>query len=120
MNNRRTIVVVLSIVAAILFLASCTQAYSSGQRAPETESPIMNQPVKSEPLVPTLEQIQYSFQQVAQEPLPVVVEINTVEDKGGDPERRQEACKAVYESAVEALVRHLKSLKPFGGSSTGS
>ena len=39
----------------------------------------MKQPVKSEPLVPTLEQIQYSFQQVAQEALPVVVEINTID-----------------------------------------
>jgi serine protease Do len=79
MNNRRTIVVVLSIMAAFLFLVSCTQAYSSGQRPPETESPITNQPVKAEPLVPSLEQIQYSFQQVAQEALPVVVEINTID-----------------------------------------
>ena len=68
----------IAVVVGVIVSAK-PQAYSSGQRAPETESPIMNQPVKSEPLVPSLEQIQYSFQQVAQEALPVVVEINTID-----------------------------------------
>jgi serine protease Do len=79
MRNRRTLIVVLSIMITFLFLVSCSQAYSSGQKPPEADSPLASQPVRSEPLVPTLEQIQYSFQQVAQEALPVVVEINTID-----------------------------------------
>jgi serine protease Do len=79
MQNRRTWIVVFSLMILFLFLVSCNQAYSGGQREPEAESPLLNQPVKSEPLVPTLEQIQYSFQKVAQEALPVVVEINTID-----------------------------------------
>ena len=79
MQNRRTLIVVFSLMIAFLFLVSCTQAYSGGQRETEAEGPLMNQPVKSEPMVPTLEQIQYSFQQVAQKSLPVVVEINTID-----------------------------------------
>jgi len=50
----------------------------------------------------------------------VVVEIIRSDDIGGDPERRQESCRQIYEQAVEALVMQLKTLKPFGGSSTGS
>jgi serine protease Do len=79
MHNKRTFLVVFSLMMAFIFLVSCSQAYSSGQRDTEAESPVLSQPVKSEPLVPTLEQIQYSFQRVAQEALPVVVEINTIE-----------------------------------------
>jgi serine protease Do len=79
MQNKRALVVVLSLMVLFMFLLSCSQAYSGGQRDTEAESPVLNQPVKSEPLVPTLEQIQYSFRQVAQEALPVVVEINTID-----------------------------------------
>ena len=79
MQNKRAAVAVFSLMILFLFLVSCSQAYSAGQREAEGESPLMSQPVKSEPLVPTLEQIQYSFQQVAQAALPVVVEINTIE-----------------------------------------
>ena len=79
MQNRRPLIVVFSLMIAFLFLVSCSQAYSGGQREPDTEAPLMKQPEKSEPLVPSLEQIQYSFQQVAQQALPVVVEINTID-----------------------------------------
>jgi serine protease Do len=79
MQNKRAFLVVFSLLTVFLFLASCSQAYSSGQREPETATQVMSQPVTSEPLVPTLEQIQYSFREVAQESLPVVVEINTID-----------------------------------------
>jgi len=79
MQNKRAFLVVFSLLTVFLFLASCSQAYSSGQKEPETATQVMSQPVTSEPLVPTLEQIQYSFREVAQESLPVVVEINTID-----------------------------------------
>jgi serine protease Do len=79
MQNRRTVVIVLSLLVLSIFLVSCTQAYSGGQRESEGGTSPMGQQVKSEPIVPTLEQIQYSFQQVAQASLPVVVEINTID-----------------------------------------
>ena len=79
MHNKRAFLVVFSVMTLFLFLVSCSQAYTGGQRDTEAETPVLSQPVKSEPLVPTLEQIQYSFREVAQEALPVVVEINTID-----------------------------------------
>jgi serine protease Do len=79
MQNKRTFVAVLSLMVLFLFLVSCSQAYSTGQRESEGVPSLVNQPVKEQPIVPTLEQIQYSFQQVAQASLPVVVEINTID-----------------------------------------
>jgi serine protease Do len=79
MQNKRTVIVVLSLLVIFLFLVSCSEAHSSGQREPEAEGPLMTQPAKAQPIVPSLEQIQYSFREVAQQVLPVVVEINTIE-----------------------------------------
>ena len=79
MRNKRSLTVVLSFMILFLFFVSCSEGYSVGQRESETRTPLTSQPVKSEPIAPTLEQIQYSFRGVAQEALPVVVEINTIE-----------------------------------------
>jgi len=79
MQNKRSLIVGLSLMILVLFLVSCSQAYSTGQREREDETTLTSQPVKAEALVPTLEQIQYSFREVAQEALPVVVEINTID-----------------------------------------
>jgi S1-C subfamily serine protease len=79
MQNKRSLVVVMTLVTLLLFLFSCSQADALGNKEPESPGSLMNQPTKGEPLVPTLEQIQYSFREVAQAVLPVVVEINTIE-----------------------------------------
>ena len=79
MWNKRPVIAVLSLMILVLFLVSCSKGYSTGQRESESGTLLTSQPVKTEPLVPTLEQIQYSFREVAQKALPVVVEINTIE-----------------------------------------
>jgi serine protease Do len=79
MQNKRSVIVGLALMILVLFLVSCSQAYSTGQREPADETSLTSQTVTTESLVPTLEQIQYSFREVAQEALPVVVEINTID-----------------------------------------
>ncbi len=60
------------------------------------------------------------FQLVRASDKKMVVEVSAVEDEGGDPARRQEVCRKVYERAVETVLKRLRTLKTFGGSSTGS
>jgi len=79
MQNKRSVIVVLLLMISILFLVSCSRGYSTGQREAEAGTLPAGPPVKSEPIAPSLEQIQYTFRAVAQEALPVVVEINTIE-----------------------------------------
>jgi serine protease Do len=79
MRSNRTLLVVFALVVSLLFVFSCSQAYSAGQREPAAPAPPGGPQVSSQPIVPTMEQIQYSFRQVAKQVLPVVVEINTVE-----------------------------------------
>jgi serine protease Do len=78
MRTKSTLFRISSIIVAALLAIACTQAYSSGQRESPSESSTTKL-VRSEPIAPTMEQIQYSFRQVAKAVLPVVVEINTVE-----------------------------------------
>ena len=46
MRNRRAFLAVFSLIAIFLFLVSCSQAYSAGQREPEQQGSLMSQPVK--------------------------------------------------------------------------
>jgi len=75
MRSNRTITVVFALLVSLLSLASCSRAYSTGQREEIEASGARS----TQPIVPTMEQIQYSFREVAKQALPVVVEINTVE-----------------------------------------
>jgi len=77
--KRHSLVSVFALMIVILLLVSCSQAYSTGQKETATETPLVSQPVSAEPITPSLEQIQYSFREVAQASLPVVVEINTID-----------------------------------------
>jgi serine protease Do len=73
--TRKHLVAAAALSLSVLFLAACSPAFSIGQReaAPSVQ---VRQPVQ----VPeSMEQIQYSFRQVAEAVLPVVVEINTEE-----------------------------------------
>jgi serine protease Do len=73
--TRKHLVAAAALSLSVLFLAACSPAFSIGQReaAPGVQ---VRQPVQ----VPeSMEQIQYSFRQVAEAVLPVVVEINTEE-----------------------------------------
>ncbi|MBN1835775.1 MAG: Do family serine endopeptidase [Spirochaetales bacterium] len=79
MQRKRTALLITSVVLAALLVMACTQAYSSGQREPDSGGSATATPVRSAPISPSLEQIQYSFREVAQAALPVVVEINTIE-----------------------------------------
>ena len=79
MRHKRMALRISGVVLAALFIMACTQAYSSGQRESDPGTAVTSTPVRAEPIAPTLEQIQYSFREVAQAALPIVVEINTVE-----------------------------------------
>lgn len=81
---RKTPIAVFISVSLILFLAACSQAFTSGQRDSGREAgAAAATPVKETPVQvvtpESLEQVQYSFRAVAQAVLPVVVEINTIE-----------------------------------------
>jgi serine protease Do len=73
--TRKPLAAAAALSLSVLFLAACSPAFSIGQREPAPSVPV-RQPVQ----VPeSMEQIQYSFRQVAEAVLPVVVEINTEE-----------------------------------------
>ncbi len=50
----------------------------------------------------------------------VIVQVETSEDEGGDPGNREEGCRLAWRRAIESLVRKLKEIRTFGGSSSGS
>jgi hypothetical protein len=50
----------------------------------------------------------------------VIVQANEVDDEVGDPDHREEGCRASFVKSVEALLARLKELKTFGGSPGGS
>ena len=79
MKTKRTVFRISTVIVAALLTIACSQAYSAGQREGDGGGAAAPAPVRSEPIAPTLEQIQYSFREVAQAVLPVVVEINTIE-----------------------------------------
>jgi serine protease Do len=73
--TRNHLVAAVALALSFLSLAACSPAFSIGQREPAASVPV-SQPVR----VPeSMEQIQYSFREVADAVLPVVVEINTEE-----------------------------------------
>jgi serine protease Do len=73
--TRNHLVAAAALALSVLSLSACSPAFSIGQREPATNVPV-RQPVQ----VPeSMEQIQYSFREVADAVLPVVVEINTEE-----------------------------------------
>jgi serine protease Do len=82
MKASRNSLVLFALIVFTLFASSCRQAHTEGQKE-SAPAPGQAQaaPALAAPITPppTLEQIQYSFRQVAQSVLPVVVEINTVE-----------------------------------------
>jgi serine protease Do len=72
---RNRLVAAAALTLSVLFLAACLPAFSTGQK-----EPVPSVPVRQTVQVPeSLEQIQYSFRDVARTVLPVVVEINTEE-----------------------------------------
>ena len=79
MVKRHSLAVTFALIFLALFLTACSEAHGIGQRESTPAEPLSSRPVSSEPISPSLEQIQYSFREVAKAVLPVVVEINTVE-----------------------------------------
>ncbi len=78
MRARGSHFIIFVIILFCLLIVSCRQAHTAGQA--EERAPAGSRALPpTEPIAPTLEQIQYSFRQVAQKVLPVVVEINVVE-----------------------------------------
>ncbi|GAG83269.1 unnamed protein product, partial [marine sediment metagenome] len=78
MNTRINSLLISILILFGLFAISCRPAHTSGQKEEAPPPPAWDES-ESEPVSPTLEQIQYSFREVAQKVLPVVVEINVVE-----------------------------------------
>jgi serine protease Do len=78
MKAPRNSLVLFTLILVSLFVVSCSQAHTEGQKESSQPPAAQAAPVPTAPL-PTLEQMQYSFRQVAQSVLPVVVEINTIE-----------------------------------------
>jgi serine protease Do len=66
-----------ALLAFVVSLAACAPAFSTGQREPVPAVPVAESQTVQVPR--SLEQIQYSFRDVAKAVLPVVVEINTEE-----------------------------------------
>ena len=66
-------------------------------------------------------QSQVSFQLLrASDKKPVVIlEAIEVEDIESEPKNKEDVCRSAYTHAVEALIRRLKGLKTFGGTSSG-
>ncbi len=79
MNLKRNPLIVAVIALFGLLILSCRQAYTRGQAEENPPANVGNAPVSQTSPPPRLEEIQYSFRQVAQSVLPVVVEINVVE-----------------------------------------
>jgi serine protease Do len=78
MKAPKNSLVLFSTILITLFVVSCNRAHSIGQQE-KPAAPVVSEPLMPAGPPPTLEQIQYSFRQVAQSVLPVVVEINTIE-----------------------------------------
>jgi len=74
MSWRRNFIFSLTIVLFGMLGVSCRQAYTAGQK-----EEVKATGVPSPTVPPSLEAMQYSFRQVAQAVLPVVVEINVIE-----------------------------------------
>jgi len=75
--TRNRLVAAAALIISALFLAACGPAFSTGQREPAVSVPVRQSQAVQVP--ESLEQIQYSFRDVAGAVLPVVVEINTEE-----------------------------------------
>jgi len=75
--TRNRLVAAAALIISVLFLAACGPAFSTGQREPAASVPVRQSQTVQVP--ESLEQIQYSFRDVAGAVLPVVVEINTEE-----------------------------------------
>jgi serine protease Do len=78
MKSPKNSLLLFTVVLITLFAASCNRAHGVGQQE-NAAAPAQSAPAAPVAPPPTLEQIQYSFRQVAQSVLPVVVEINTIE-----------------------------------------
>ena len=75
-----------SIVVLTIFTTACRPAYPAGQQEQSESQYERPAPVEA---LPSLEQIQHSFRQVAQSVLPVVVQINTIDVIKGQTPRTQ-------------------------------
>jgi serine protease Do len=73
--TRNRLVAAAALILSAIFLAACAPAFSTGQSEPAASVPVR----QSVQVPESLEQIQYSFRDVAKAVLPVVVEINTEE-----------------------------------------